>query len=260
MTESSTIIKHYARPNLAADILRHVGKDRPEAGAFSFCDEFHIGGRRATEYLAGKLGIAKGMKVLDIGCGLGGPARTVAALTGAHVTGIDITPDYIDAARSLSAACGLADVTDFHLGDACALPFSDGAFPVAYTIHVAMNIADKARFYAEAARVVVPGGMFGLYDILGGGFMKYPLPWAPSSQCSHLVTIESLRALLEGAGFEIIEAESRHELALAALARAGQGGGPSLVLGPDWEVRMNNLFDCLMEGHCAPWQVICQRL
>ncbi len=260
MTESSTIVKHYARPNLAADILKHVGKDRPEAMDFSFCDEFHIGGRRATEYLAGKLEIAKGMRVLDIGSGLGGPARTIAALTGAHVTGIDLTPDYVAAAEALSDACGLSGLTEFKVGDACDLPFDDGAFPAAYTIHVAMNIADKARFYAETARVVAPGGMFGLYDILGGGFMKYPLPWAPSSQCSHLVTIDELRGMLEDAGFEILEAESRHELALAALARAGQGGGPQLVLGPDWEIRMNNLFDCLMEGHCAPWQVICRRL
>jgi ubiquinone/menaquinone biosynthesis C-methylase UbiE len=232
-------------------------------------DEFHIGGRQATVELAAQLGLAPEMRLLDIGCGIGGAARYVASAFGCHVTGIDLTPGFIVAAAALSRRVGLADRVDFRQASALALPFADGSFDGAYTLHAAMNIADRPRLYAEARRVLKPGAPFAVYDVLHGpvgGGPHFPVPWANDASSSFLVDPDALRALLEDAGFAILATRDRTGFGLEFFAemqkRVAAGLptlGRSLLMGPDFAQRVANMVRSMTEGRVAPWEFICRR-
>lgn len=169
-------------------------------------DEFHIRGREATLEIAEALGVGPGSTVLDIGCGLGGPARALAELRRCDVVGVDLTPAFCEAATELSRWTALDVPTSFRVGDATALEFDDASFDAAVTIHAAMNIPDKPAVYREAHRVVRPGGTFVVYDVLQGegGDVLFPVPWAREPSISHLATIHEMRAMLTAAGFELV--------------------------------------------------------
>src|SRR5262245_36571915 len=185
MTED--VARHYAGERdlvaRARALLREAGKnlDRLTVDDLAGLDEFHIRGRDATHSLAARLALAGNEHVLDVGSGIGGPARRLATLhPGLDVTGIDLTPEFCRVANELSRLVGLAARVRFEPADATRLPFADAAFDVAWTQHVQMNIADKRAFYGEIARVLRPGGKFAFYDILQGpgGPVVYPAPWA----------------------------------------------------------------------------------
>ena len=168
-------------------------------------DEFHIRGRAATLEIAEALGVGEQSHVLDLGSGLGGPARTIAEVRGCTVTGVDLTPEFCEVATALSEWTGLADRTRFLAGDATATGLPDRSMDAAMTVHVAINIADKEALYAEALRLLRPGGRFVVYDVLQGegGDVQYPVPWANDPSTSFLATPADMRALLPAAGFEI---------------------------------------------------------
>lgn len=172
-------------------------------------DEFHIRGRAATLELAEKMNLGPEARVLDIGSGLGGPARTLAETYTCHVTGIDLTQAFCEAAQVMSEWVRLGDRVTFAQGDATDLPYDDASFDAAMTIHVAMNIPEKDKVYSEARRVLKPGGIFAVYDVLQGegGEVMFPVPWAREPSISHLATPDEMRSLLAGAGFEILEIE-----------------------------------------------------
>jgi ubiquinone/menaquinone biosynthesis C-methylase UbiE len=177
-------------------------------------DEFHIRGRAASLEIIEALGVTADSHVLDLGSGLGGPARTLAEVTGCTVTGIDLTAEFCEVAAALSEWTGLSERTRFRVGDATATGLPDVAVDAALTVHVAMNIADKGGLYAEAFRVLRPGGRFVVYDVLQGegGDVHYPVPWANDSSTSFLATPEEMRELLLTAGFEVIsEVDSSDE-------------------------------------------------
>lgn len=177
-------------------------------------DEFHIRGRAATLEIIEALDVTANSRVLDLGSGLGGPARTVAEETGCTVTGVDLTSEFCEVATALSQWTGMSDRTSFHVGDATATGFPDGAFDAALTVHVAMNIADKPALYAEAFRVLRPGGRFVIYDVLQGegGPVRFPVPWAADPSTSFLASPERMRELLPAAGFEVVsEVDSSDE-------------------------------------------------
>ncbi|TAK48597.1 MAG: class I SAM-dependent methyltransferase [Xanthobacteraceae bacterium] len=201
--------------NVIAENLRKAGKDmdRLTTADFVTVDEFHIRGRKATLELAGYLNLDASSDVLDISSGLGGPARTLAETFGCHVTGIDLTQAFCDAATTLSGWVGLSDRVDFRQGDATSLPFDDNVFDAAITMHVAMNIAAKDRMYAEARRVLKPGSRFVAYDVLQGegGDVIYPVPWARERSISHLATPDAMTSLLSNAGFRIEKMEDSTE-------------------------------------------------
>lgn len=188
--------------------LREAGKDldRLIPSDLASVDEFHVRGRKATLELAASLAIDTSSRVLDIGSGLGGPARTVAEAYGCHVTGIDLTEAFCSAANTLSGWVNLASQVEFRQGDATGMPFDDASFDAAMTIHVAMNIARKDQLYAEARRVLKPGGRFAIYDILQGegGDVVFPVPWARTPSISHLATPDEMLQLLSKAGFRIV--------------------------------------------------------
>jgi SAM-dependent methyltransferase len=177
-------------------------------------DEFHIRGRAATLEIIDVLGITADSQVVDLGSGLGGPARTLAEMAGCRVTGVDLTAEFCEVATAFSEWTGLSERTRFQVGDAMATGLPDTAFDAALTVHVAMNIADKPALYAEAFRLIRPGGRFVVYDVLqgDGGEVRYPVPWANDPSTSFLATPEDMRALLSAAGLEIVaEVDSSDE-------------------------------------------------
>ena len=193
------VASHYSENLELADViaqnLQSVGRDpnKLTTADLATVDEFHIRGRTATRELAAQMNLNTDSHVLDIGSGLGGPARTVAETYGCQVTGIDLTLAFCNAATAMSEWVGLGKRVSFKQGDATNLPFDNKKFDAAMTIHVAMNIAAKDKMYMEAHRVVKPGGIFAVYDILQGegGEVLYPVPWARDPSISHLATPET---------------------------------------------------------------------
>src|SRR5262245_1681 len=208
-----TVASHYGSSgdvaSTIAESLRRAGKDIESltTADLAAVDEFHIRGRAATPELGQALNVRAASHVLDGGSGLGGPARTVAETYGCRVTGIDLTQAFCEAAATLSGWVGLGEHVTFQQGEATSLPFADAHFDSAMTIHVAMNIASKDKMYAEARRVLKPGGRFGIYDILQGegGEVLFPVPWAREPSISHLATSDGMQLLLTGAGFKIVD-------------------------------------------------------
>jgi ubiquinone/menaquinone biosynthesis C-methylase UbiE len=268
------VAEHYTRSDLAATILgalQAAGKDvdRLSLEDLAPVDEFHFRGRPATVELAGALGLAPGMRVLDVGSGIGGPSRYVAATYECEVVGIDLTEEYCRVAALLAERVGLGERVEYHPGNALAMPFADAGFGVAYTQHVAMNIADKARLYAEVWRVLKPGGRFGIYDLLqgAGGEVVYPVPWARDASTSFLVPPPELRRLLEGAGFEVLSwretVAEAHQWIDQMKARMAEPDPPPsalrLLLGDDARTMVPNVFRNLAEDRVRPTEVICRK-
>jgi ubiquinone/menaquinone biosynthesis C-methylase UbiE len=201
------------------EALDAAGVDRSALRAADLgpVDEFHIRGRVATLEIAEALAVGEGSRVLDLGSGLGGPARTVAEVTGCEVVGIDLTPEFCEAATVLSSWTGLADRTDFRTGDATRTGLPEATFDAVMTVHVAMNIADKSALCAEAFRTLRPSGRFVVYDVLQGegGDVHYPVPWANDPTTSFLATPEEMRVLLADAGFELAAENDSSDASLA---------------------------------------------
>jgi len=265
MALNAAVVAHYGRGDLLARIeagLRAAGKDpaHPTIDDLAPIDEFHARGREATVELAELLPSSVETEVLDVGSGLGGPARFLAATRGLRVVGIDLTPDYVTVATELSRRCGLADRVRFLTGDATDLPFPPASFAAAYTQHVAMNIADKPALYASVARVLRPGAAFVIYDILrgSGGEAVYPTPWSEDGSTSFLVDLAAMCHLLTRSGFTVEEHRERGAESLAWFeARAKLAGGPPptgihLLLGPLFEPAFKNLVANLRSGSIVP--------
>ena len=164
MNTEQQVATHYTHGSLQQailDALKQMGKDpeRFTAMDLSTGDEFHLGWLPATAALAKDLGLAPGMHVLDVGCGIGGPARYFAEAHKCRVTGIDLTEEFVQVAAELTRRCGLADLVTFRQGSALDLPFDAGTFDAATLIHVGMNIADKARLFEEVRRVLKPDAL-----------------------------------------------------------------------------------------------------
>jgi ubiquinone/menaquinone biosynthesis C-methylase UbiE len=185
--------------------LEGAGLDRENLRPIDLApvDEFHIRGRDATLEIAEALELTAESQVLDLGSGLGGPARALADVSGCTVTGIDLTPEFCEAASILSQWTGMSGRTNFRAGDATATHLPDRSFDAALTVHVGMNIADKPALYAEAFRVLKPDGRFVVYDVLQGegGAVHYPVPWANDPSTSFLATPDQMRRMLQEAGF-----------------------------------------------------------
>lgn len=272
-TTEQLTIEHYARAELERSILAGLHALGVEAAPtpedLAAVDEFHMGGRAATLELAAALELTPATRVLDIGAGIGGTARHLARAYGCRVTGVDLTPDYVRAARHLTQLLRLDDRVAFHVGSAVDLPFADGAFDVATLLHVGMNIADKRRLATEARRVLAPGGLFAIYDVMrtGQGEVAHPQPWATTPATSFLATPEDYRAALAAAGFAIEGERRRTDLALATframrerLATAGPPPlGLHLLMGESAPAKLANIMAGLEAGTFAPVELLARR-
>jgi ubiquinone/menaquinone biosynthesis C-methylase UbiE len=212
MASAPDIIGHYARRDgllarLRASLVEDgADPDRPSLAALAPYDHFHGRGVEATAEMAEALPVKPTDHLLDIGSGIGGPARYFADRFGCRVTGIDLTPDYNEVATALTRLAGLEHRVRFETGDALRLPFGDASFDGAYSMNVAMNIADKDGLYREIRRVLKPGAFLALSELARGPAAEepdYPMPWATTAEASFLQTQEATRHGLEQAGFTI---------------------------------------------------------
>ena len=220
------VAAHYGRGGLAEALdaaLETAGltANRLLPGDLAPVDEFHMGGRTTTRELVDAMGLSSSMHVLDVGCGLGGPARHVAADVGCRVTGLDLVDEYVDVARHLSHRCGLHNQVEFRQGSALELPFEDGSFDAAFTQHACMNIEDKARVYSEVHRVLRPGAAFGVFDAMRGpgGPPRFPVPWAEFADTSFLATPAATSETLVTAGFDVHSVADRTDACIRFFER-----------------------------------------
>ena len=268
------VASHYGDSGLLARLLAALaagGADvenlRPSD--LARLEEFHIGGRAATAYAIDNLSLRNTDSVLDVGCGIGGAARYIADRVGCHITGIDLTPEYIECARALTERVGLTDRVDFVVGSALAMPCAAQSFDAVITLHAAMNIADRGRLYRDIARVIKPGGTLCIYDVMqqGQGRLRFPVPWATSEEISHLMTPEALLVHLQENGFRIVYVENRTDFALEFFATAmavaddaTRSPGIHLVMGDSAKEKFQNTLDGLQRGYIAPVLVIAERI
>ena len=227
-------------------------------------EDFHTMGRFATSQLVDLAQITSASRVLDAGSGVGGTARYVADRYGCTVTAVDLTDEYCQTSRWLNQLVGLDNQISVRQADVTELPFADGTFDVVISQHVQMNVADKARLYRQAHRVLVDGGRLAMWDITigDGGELDYPLPWADHPARSHLVTPDELRAVVESAGFAV---EHWNDLTgqAAALMQA-MLAQPANPLGlhafvTDFARKAENLTRALADGRLRAIQGIARR-
>ena len=266
---------HYSRSNLIDVIierLRQSGAD-PDAikpDDLAPVDEFHTAGRKATVKAVEMMPLRAGMHVLDAGCGIGGTARYLANDHDCRVTGIDLTPGYIDVARELTARTGLDQHCSFEVASVTDMPFDDGRFDAALTFHVAMNVADRPSFYGELARVMRAGAPLCLFDVMKGPTdgMRYPVPWAETEATSFLKSRDQTVHLLNEAGFDLIGEQNLRDFAIGffqeVFAKAKQAGGPpplsvNLLTGANGPTKFENYFDCLTAHQIEPVILIAAR-
>lgn len=274
MNAHGAVERHYSATAGLADTIaarfREIGKDISAltTADLASVDEFHIRGRSATIELAGRLEVGPGAHVLDVGSGLGGPARTVAEAHGCRVTGIDLTAEFCAAATELTRWVGLSGLVDFTHGDAMTLPFAPGAFDAAMTLHVGMNIPAKTDLYAGVRRVMKPGGVFAVYDVLQGegGDVIYPTPWARDLSISHVATPAEMRRSLTDAGFtitqEIDSTEASDDWFQDVARRLAASGPPPIsfraFLGDDFQQMTMNQVRNLRERRIRTVSYFCR--
>jgi sarcosine/dimethylglycine N-methyltransferase len=217
-------------------------------------DQFHTRGLAATADLARLAGITADMEVLDVGSGVGGPARFLAATYGCRVTGVDLSEPFVDAARYLAERTGQSGQVAFQTASALNLPFDDGRFDAVLLQHVAMNIADRARLYGEIRRVLKPGGRFATYDIVSkGGEPHFPVPWARTAATSFILTAAATREAIERAGFRNVVWQDDTEAAKTWVIQLRASGPPpqpnlGVVMGTAFSELSANLGRNIMEG------------
>jgi MPBQ/MSBQ methyltransferase len=271
---TSDVEKHYTRQDLGSAILASLvkaGKDpenlRPQD--LAPIDEFHIRGREATLELARLVDPDATKHVLDVGSGIGGPSRCLAAEFGCRVTGLDLTEEYCRVAQMLADRVGLGAQITYRHGNALNMPFEDASFDVVWTQHASMNIANKTQLYAEIRRVLKPGGLLAIYDILAGlgGHVHFPVPWARGPSINFLIAPNELRRLLEEDGFQVMHWRDITEACRTWFRRVAQkmrqSGTPPLglhvLLGPDFRTMAANLVRNLEEDRIALIETVCRR-
>ena len=275
MPDAALVSGHYSQGGLLAAIeagVQALGKT-PETVTLDDLgpvEEFHIGGRAATRLVVEALKLQPGAQVLDVGCGLGGPARFVASAADVQVAGIDLTPEYIETGLVLNRWVGLADRVCLAVGDATALPQADASMDAAYMLHVGMNIADKPRLAAELAGVVKPGGRIVIYDVMltGDPDLAFPVPWATNAAGSVVEAPDVYRQALTAAALTVVAEESKRDFALDFFARQRQAlakaGGPPplglhLVMGESRAEKVANMVENISQGRLAPFMMVAEK-
>jgi MPBQ/MSBQ methyltransferase len=265
---------HYGRGEVLNSILRalrELGKDVTQLAPTDLApvDEFHIRGREATVELASRASLKSGLRVLDVGCGLGGSGRFLASEHQCKVIGIDLTKEYVDVANALADLVGLKNMVEFRQCSALDMPFDDGAFDVVWTEHVQMNVADKQAFYAEIARVLAPRGRLIFHDIFqgDGGSLHYPVPWSEDGSISFLASPGAVREILGELGFSIRDWQDKSQDSLdwfvAAIEKLKVSGRPPLglhlLMGDTFTTKFENQIRNLRERRFVVFQAIAEK-
>jgi ubiquinone/menaquinone biosynthesis C-methylase UbiE len=261
-SNASAITKQYYLEHLLEDIIHRLEEqgvdiDNVQRKDVSGVDEFHVRGAQVSKELVDSIEL-NNLSVLDVGCGLGGPARMIADEFNCQVSGIDMCSEYIRTAEGLSELVGLDNKTNFIVGDALNLPYEDEFFDVVWTQHVQMNIEDKKRFYSEINRVLKKGGSFLYYDIFktGNKDVNYPVPWANIPDVSHLGTIANMNSILTILGFNAIEIKDQsvaaeeflHKLFIKLKADGPPKIGLNVLMGASTKEKLGNILQGIKEG------------
>lgn len=270
-----SVSEHYARSNLIDAIhagLIALGKTTSTVTIADLApvDEFHIGGRKATEELITCLSLSAGDHVLDVGCGLGGAARFIAERHRCRVSGIDLTNDYVQAGNVLCQWVGLSDLVSLQQADALSIPFPAGTFSAAYMLHAGMNIADKMKLCTEVARVLRSGSRFAIYDVMrtGSGELVYPVPWATTAQTNSVAEPQRYQTALWSAGFDLVLERNRKDFALAYFdqlkatmsdAKSPTPLGLHTLMGERRKDQVRNMIENISSGRIAPFEMIARK-
>jgi ubiquinone/menaquinone biosynthesis C-methylase UbiE len=275
MSRAGEVASHYSRGTLLERLNAALASDgvdpaHPTIEALAHYDQFHGRGLEATDELASLLTVSRESHLLDVGSGIGGPARYLARRFGCRVTGIDLTAEFCEVARHLTGLLGQQERVRFEQGDATAMPFKDASFDGAYSMNVSMNIADKAGLYREIHRVLKPGGWLVLSELARGpgAPLDYPTPWAATAATSFLSTPEETRSGLAQAGFAIQDFRDTREQVLAFGARSRamleRGEKPphravQLIHGELAKAAMANTASGIKEARIVPIEVLARK-
>lgn len=233
-------------------------------------DEFHIGGREATENLVEQLALSERKHVLDIGCGLGGTARFMASTYGSYVTGIDLTREFVATGNELCRWVGLSEQITLMQGNALSMPFENEIFDGASMLHVGMNIEDKQTLFREVYRVLRRGACFGVYDIMAmeDDRLEYPLPWASGPGMSYLSSSTSYTNWLQEAGFKIRSEQNRKAFAIdfydrmrakQLKSKKAPSLGLHLLMGQSTKQKLGNMIQGIEIGSIAPVEIVAEK-
>jgi len=274
ITAIKEITEHYTQTDLSAKILtvlKQAGKDinaltREDIAPF---DEFHIRGRAATREIGKLADFQPGTEILDLGCGIGGAARTLMTEFDCHVTGVDLIEEYIETALILNTRIGINGKIQFEQSNAMDLPFDDESFDVVFSQHITMNIEDKTRLAEEVRRVLRPEGQFVLYEICAGSVATphFPLPWANDSAINYLVEPQAFRQTLEEMGFKTIEwrdvttpSLSWNQEIVSDMVQRPESAPPplglNLLMGSSTATKMKNMMKNMQEDRIRVIQVV----
>ncbi|RDH80694.1 MAG: SAM-dependent methyltransferase [endosymbiont of Galathealinum brachiosum] len=272
MSKEKDVSNHY----LHGDLLKAIETALPKLGKttdsitiedLAPIDEFHIGGRQATENFLSQLNFSDKEHLLDIGCGLGGASRYISNKYNNRVTGIDLTDEYITTGNTLSTWLNLHNQVNLHQGSALSMPFQDESFDGAYMMHVGMNIENKTQLFKEIFRVLKPGTSLGVYDVMqnNDGDLIYPVPWASNKNTSYLAQPGQYKTALQEAGFVVTKDNNRRDFALdffkALREKTEANGGPPplglhTLMQESTADKIKNMIHNITEGYIAPVEII----
>ncbi len=275
MSNDKAVSDHYTHGDLLKSIQASIAKlgktvDSVTLEDLAPVDEFHIGGRKATESFLSQLNFSEQDHILDVGCGLGGASRFVANKYNNQVSGIDLTQEYIETGKALCAWVGLDKQVTLHHGNALSMPFQDETFDGGFTMHASMNIENKVQLFTEVYRVLRPGTSFGIYDVMriGDGKLTYPVPWATVPSTSNLATPNQYKQALSDAGFAVSTENNRHDFTLGffkefrAKSEASGGSPPiglHILMEESTAVKVKNMIENITAGYIAPVEIIAQK-
>jgi ubiquinone/menaquinone biosynthesis C-methylase UbiE len=274
MTIDTKVTEHYTRGKLVDAILQAITQSGKDVASLGFADlapvdELHVGGLEATQAVAAQMQLHPGLRLLDVGSGIGGPARYFAAEHNCNVVGIDLTEEFVQVATSLTRIVKLEHLAEFRQASALEIPFASGTFDRAYMMHVGMNIADKAGVFREVRRVLKTDGIFAVFDIVRtgvNGTLRYPVPWALNQETSFVSEIKDYREALESAGFRIAQLRNRREFAIdfmkKSMSRMGPSGPPvlgiQLLMGDKAQEMLKNVLLLMEENVLEPVELYAQ--
>jgi ubiquinone/menaquinone biosynthesis C-methylase UbiE len=261
--ESNAVSERYAIDGILDRVARFlqargVDPQHPSFEDLFPLDQLHGRGIQATHDHIERARIKPGMHVLDLGCGIGGGSRVLAAVCGCRVTGVDLSQQFLEIAAEFTRRCGMTEAIEFRQGDALDLPFDDETFDHVWCHAVSMNIPDKSKLGSEVARVLKPNGRFSCYEMAQGpgGPLIFPLPWATDPSASFVVTPAEMRHALEEGGLSVVEQTDLSDLNMQYARETrirGERGEPPVtanyvVMGDDFLERLKNASKCAMEG------------